>query len=60
MSHIVEKKAENYKKLLMVTFYQNIRKSNILEMLRFFFRSVYKKILKHIQEISQSKIAALL
>ena len=46
MSHIVEKKAEKYKKLFIVTFHPNRRKNNILEMLRFFFRSVYIEIIK--------------
>ena len=41
MYHIVEKKAENYNKLFILIFHQYLRKSKILEMLRFFFRSVY-------------------
>ena len=41
MPHIVEAKAENYKKLFIVEFHQNLNKRSSLEMLRFFFRSVY-------------------
>ena len=41
MSHVVEKKAENCKKLFIVTFHLNRRKNNVLEMVRFLFRSVY-------------------
>ena len=41
MSHIVDRKTENYKKLFIVNFHQNLRKRSSLEMVRFFLRSVY-------------------
>ena len=43
-SHIVEKKAENYKNIFIVIFHPNRRKNNIVEIVRFFFRSVYMQI----------------
>ena len=37
MSHIVEKKAENYKNCFIIKFHQNFRQISSLEILRFFF-----------------------
>ena len=39
--HIVESKAENYKKHFIVKFRQSLRNYSILKMVRFFLRSVY-------------------
>ena len=44
MSHIVNRKTENHKKLFIVKFHQNLRKRSSLEMVRFFLRSVYNKV----------------
>ena len=41
MSHIVEKKAENYEKQFTVKFRQILRNYRNLKMLRLFVRSVY-------------------
>ena len=43
MSHNVESKAENYEKLFIVKFHQNLWNYSILEMLRFFLCSVNSK-----------------
>ena len=43
MSHIVDRKTENYKKLFIVNFHQNPRKRSILEMVRFFLRSSFRE-----------------
>ena len=43
MHHIVVRKTENYKKLFIIKFHQNLRKSSSLDMVRFFLRSVYNK-----------------
>ena len=42
MSHIVDRKTENYKNLCFVKFHQNLRKWSSLKMVRFFLRSEYK------------------
>ena len=41
MSHIVDRKTENYKTRCFVKFHQNLRKRSSLKMVRFFLRSVY-------------------
>ena len=50
MSHIVDRKTENYKKLFIVNFHQNLRKGSSLEIVRFFLRLAYNvnKIHVHI------------
>ena len=41
ISHIVDRKTENSKKLFIIKFHEILRKRSRLEMVHFFFRSVY-------------------
>ena len=47
MSQILESKAENYEKQFIVEFRQSLRKYSILNMVRFFLRSVYLYLYNH-------------
>ena len=52
MSHIVDRKTENYKKLFFVKIRQNLRKRSSLKMVLFFLRSVYMSVALSLVNIS--------